>query len=170
VKSRIDLAQEDRRSESGGAAADNRYVARNGKRKRRRQTTYRLPTDVSVPGSAVPRFWVPSSVVLGSGSRFVPAALARRRSRRRDCRGPHRNLLHRQDDKDKTPVQSTAAGSCAATTAELRAGGRERGRPAGRGAVSRYKRTSGEHPVGLFADRTRHALLGNPSTSAFASG
>ena len=37
------------------------------------------------------------------------------------------------------------------------AGGRERGRPARRGAVSRDQGFSGEHRVGLFADRTRHA-------------
>ena len=48
---------------------------------------------------------------------------------------------------------------CTARPDELRAGGRERGRPAGRGAVSRDKCTSGEHPVGLFADRTRKKLL-----------
>src|SRR4029077_12427080 len=35
------------------------------------------------------------------------------------------------------------------------AGARERARPAGRGAVSRDESFSGEHPVGLFADRTR---------------
>ena len=35
------------------------------------------------------------------------------------------------------------------------AGVRERGRPAGRGAVSRDTCCSGEHPVGLFADRIR---------------
>src|SRR5215831_15635554 len=39
------------------------------------------------------------------------------------------------------------------------AGGRERGRPAGRGAVGRDKCSSGEHPVGLFADRTRLELI-----------
>src|SRR5262245_4821397 len=38
------------------------------------------------------------------------------------------------------------------------AGGRERGRPAGRGAVGRDQCFSGEHPVGLFADRTRREL------------
>ncbi|HJZ76422.1 MAG TPA: hypothetical protein VKE51_32025, partial [Vicinamibacterales bacterium] len=39
------------------------------------------------------------------------------------------------------------------------AGGRERGRPAGRGAVGRDQCFSGEHPVGLFADRTRLELI-----------
>src|SRR5262249_43852379 len=39
------------------------------------------------------------------------------------------------------------------------AGGRERGRPAGRGAVCRDQCFSGEHPVGLFADRTRLELI-----------
>ena len=33
------------------------------------------------------------------------------------------------------------------------------GRPAERGAHSRDKRTEGEHSVGLFADRTRRAVL-----------
>ena len=48
---------------------------------------------------------------------------------------------------------------CAAAPEELNAGGRERGRPAGRGAVSRDKCMSGELPVVLFADRTRHGSL-----------
>src|SRR5262245_57328739 len=39
------------------------------------------------------------------------------------------------------------------------AGGREGGRPAGRGAVGRDQCFSGEHPVGLFADRTRLGLI-----------
>jgi hypothetical protein len=46
-----------------------------------------------------------------------------------------------------------------ANSQELHAGGRERGRPARRGAVSRHKGSSGEHLVGLFADRTRYELL-----------
>src|SRR5262249_59186399 len=49
------------------------------------------------------------------------------------------------------------------------AGGRERGRPAGRGAVSRDECFSGEHPVGLFADRTRLELI-LPTCSSLARG
>src|SRR5262249_31063714 len=48
------------------------------------------------------------------------------------------------------------------------AGGRERGRPAGRGAVGRDQCFSGEHPVGLFADRTRLELILQSTLSSFA--
>src|SRR5262249_26372342 len=48
------------------------------------------------------------------------------------------------------------------------AGGRERGRPAGRGAVGRDQCFSGEHPVGLFADSTRLELILQRTLNLFA--
>jgi hypothetical protein len=47
-----------------------------------------------------------------------------------------------------------AAGHILESVSKPVAGGRERGRPAGRGAPPTYKRFWREHPVGLFADRT----------------
>src|SRR5262249_9608200 len=49
------------------------------------------------------------------------------------------------------------------------AGGREQGRPAGGGAVGRDQCFSGEHPVGLFADRTRLELILQRTQRVFVS-
>jgi predicted Zn-dependent protease len=52
-----------------------------------------------------------------------------------------------------------AAGHILESVSKPVAGGRERGRPAGRGAPPTYTRFWREHPVGLFADRTRQRVL-----------